>query len=355
MSYRMITRGATAIAALAGLMWAVPAAAQERGTMEFGGFASAASFDNSLSLKSGYGAGGRVGMFLDRRWAVEFEDAEMRATRPDGLRDVNVGVLSGRVVNEPLKVGRLSLLAGLGAGVSTETNFMHSYGLDGLVGGKLAVGGNMSLRLDGVWDVLANNGWKSYRSVRLGVSVYRRPARATITRLQTNTEESVTVQENDSVSAAETHRLRERDAALSELRDSLRNAPAAPLAMTSAATMRTMQAQIHFAFDKSELTDSAKAILDDKVALFRANPEMTVVLAGYTDVTGTDAYNMALGQRRAEAAKAYIVAQGISPSRVVMESKGERAQIPNSGGTAGEAENRRAIFRLLIVPDVVKP
>src|SRR6185437_7455191 len=201
MSYgKRINRG-IALAALAGSMCAVPAAAQERGTMEFGGFASAASFDNSLSLKTAYGAGGRIGMFLDRRWSVEFEDAEMRATRPNGLRDVNVGILSGRIVNEPLKAGRLSLLIGAGAGVSTETNFLHSYGLDGMVGGKLAVGSNMSLRLDGVWDVLANEKWKSYRSVRLGVSVFRRPARPTITRMEAPMAESVVMQQNDSVSA----------------------------------------------------------------------------------------------------------------------------------------------------------
>jgi len=355
MSYgKRINRG-IALAALAGSMCAVPAAAQERGTMEFGGFASAASFDNSLSLKTAYGAGGRIGMFLDRRWSVEFEDAEMRATRPNGLRDVNVGILSGRIVNEPLKAGRLSLLIGAGAGVSTETNFLHSYGLDGMVGGKLAVGSNMSLRLDGVWDVLANEKWKSYRSVRLGVSVFRRPARPTITRMEAPMAESVVMQQNDSVSAVETRRLRERDAALSALRDSLRNARRPMGPTTSAATLQTMQAQIHFAFDKSDLSDEAKAILDDKVALFKANPEMTVELVGFTDVTGTDAYNMQLGERRAEAAKAYIVSHGVSADRVLMESKGERAQVPNTAGAAGEAQNRRAVFRLLIVPAVVKP
>ena len=93
----------------------------------------------------------------------------------------------------------------------------------------------------------------------------------------------------DSVSAGETRRLRERDAALRALRDSLRNAPVARRmrdAVAPTATMATMQAQIHFAFDKSALTDSAKTILDDKVAVFRANPTMTIVMLGYTDVEG---------------------------------------------------------------------
>src|SRR5687767_295122 len=85
----------------AALVWAVPAAAQQRGTMEFGAFGSAASFDNALTLKSAYGGGGRVGMYLSPTWSIEFEDAEMRAKRTLGLKDVNVGILSGRLVASP--------------------------------------------------------------------------------------------------------------------------------------------------------------------------------------------------------------------------------------------------------------
>ena len=353
MSYKTV-----GMAVLAALACAMPVAAQQRGTIEFGGFASAASFDNNLSLKTGYGGGGRIGMYLDPRWSLEFEDAEMRASRPHGLRDVNVGVLSGRIVNVPLTAGPLSLLIGAGGGLSTETNFMHSYGLDGLVGAKLALRDNVALRVDGVWDVLANQNWKSYQSVRLGLTMYRRPSRETVTRIETRTvveaaaPQQIAMIHDDSVSAGETRRLRERDAALRALRDSLRDAPRL-VPTTSGATMETMQAQIHFAFDKAELTDSSRAILDDKVAVFKANPTMTIVMVGYTDVNGTDAYNMALGERRAEAAKSYIVSRGIDGGRVLVESKGKRAQIPNSEGSVGEASNRRAIFRLLMTPDLI--
>ena len=167
----------TITAGVAALVCAMPAAAQSRGTMEFGAFGSSASFDNALSLKTGFGGGGRIGMFLDPRWSLEFENAEMRATRPNGLKDVNVGILSGRAVAVPFKRGALSLLAGAGAGVSTETNFMHSYGLDLLAGAKFALNDRVALRVDGVFDWLANEDWKSYRSVRAGVSLYRHPSR----------------------------------------------------------------------------------------------------------------------------------------------------------------------------------
>lgn len=336
------------IVASATLIWAAPAAAQERGTVEFGAFGSAATFDNNLSLKTGYGGGGRVGIYLNPQLSMEFEDAEMRASRPNGLKDVNVGILSGRLVAAPITAGRISLLVGAGAGVSTETNFLHTYGVDGLVGAKFALTDNAALRVDGVMDWLANESWKTYKSVRVGISLYRRPA----TTIRTVTVASpappaVMVAHEDSVSSSEIRRLRDRDAALAALRDSLRDARM----VSPAAAAETMAATIHFAFDKSEITDSAKTILDEKVALFRANPNMSIVMVGYTDLIGTDAYNMALGTRRAVAAKAYIVAQGIASDRVTIESKGERQPITDAPGISAQAPNRRAIFRLVVAPD----
>jgi hypothetical protein len=191
--------------------------------MEFGAFGSAAQFDEALSLKTGFGGGGRIGMFLDPRWSIEFEDAEMRASRPNGLADVNVGLLSGRLVAIPIKSGSLSILAGAGAGVSTETNFLHSYGVDALVGFKLALSDRAALRVDGVWDWLANEDWKSYRSVRVGLSMFRhpRPEIRTVT-VVTPAPPPVIVQQQDSVSIT---RLRESEAALRALRDSLANNP----------------------------------------------------------------------------------------------------------------------------------
>jgi outer membrane protein OmpA-like peptidoglycan-associated protein len=337
------------IAGMATLICAIPAAAQERGTVEFGAFGSAATFDNSLSLKTGFGGGGRVGIFLTPQLSMEFEDAEMRASRPNGLNNVNVGILSGRLVASPLKMGALSFLIGAGAGVSTETNFMHTYGVDGLVGAKLALSDNAALRVDGVWDWLANQDWKTYKSVRVGLTLYRHPARRFQSVAMVAAPAPASIIYSDSVSAAETRRLRDRDAALTSLRDSLRNAPVrAPVA---AANVATMQATIHFAFDKSVLTDSARVILDQKVELFRANPEMSIMIVGYTDSFGSNAYNDALGEQRANAAKSYIVAHGVDASRVLVESKGERHPVTDASGIDGQAPNRRAVFRLQVAAD----
>jgi hypothetical protein len=167
-------------------------------------------------------------MFLDPRWSIEFEDAEMRASRPNGLKDVNVGILSGRLVAVPIQSGMLSILLGAGAGVSTETNFLHTYGLDALVGAKFALNDRVALRVDGVWDWLANEDWKSYKSLRVGLSMYRNPTPEIRTVTVVTPAPPPVVIRSDSVSADEMRRLRANDAALRALRDSLAaNPPAA--------------------------------------------------------------------------------------------------------------------------------
>ena len=332
--------------AAAALLLATPVAAQQRGTMEFGAFGSAASFDQKLSLDRAFGGGGRIGMYLDPRWAAEFENAEMRATRPNGLRDVNVGILSGRLVLTPVTAGRLSLLLGAGAGVGTETNFLHSYGVDALVGGKLALTQNVALRVDGVYDWLANEKWKSYRSVRVGMSVMRHPRTSTRTEIRQVAGPSSVVYQ-DSVGATEMRRLRDRDTELRFLRDSLRLAPGS----VTPADVATMEARIRFKFNKADLTDSAKRILDEKVTVFRAFPAMSIELVGFADSTGTDAYNMKLGDRRAEAAKKYLVKRGIAKERIITWSRGERQPANTAPNAGAQADNRRAVFRLIIAPE----
>jgi peptidoglycan-associated lipoprotein len=332
--------------AFAALVIAVPAAAQQRGTIEFGAFGSAGRFDKALTLDQGFGAGGRIGAFLTPRTSLEFEKGEMRATRTLGLRDVNVGILSARLTTIFARSGKLSLLIGAGAGASTETNFMHSYGVNALVGMKIAMGDNAALRADLIGDWLANEDWKAYQRLQVGLSLYRNPSHVTrIVKV-----EAPAMMHSDSVSAEEQARLRRAEAAYLALRDSL-NRPRAVAPVTppsSDAALATMEEKIHFDTDKSDLTAEAQRILDEKVKVFIANPDMRIVIEGNADERATDAYNMALGRRRSEAAKAYLVSKGVDPVRVVVTSEGERQ--PTAAGITPEAQalNRRAEFRLLI-------
>jgi peptidoglycan-associated lipoprotein len=117
---------------------------------------------------------------------------------------------------------------------------------------------------------------------------------------------------------------------------------------SSAAALATMQEMIYFQNNKSDLSEKSRATLRDKVTVFRANPAMRIVISGFASKPGTAAYNMALGLRRAEAAKDYLVSQGVDPIRIEIATHGEGQLAVEGPGEVAAAANRRGQFRLLI-------
>ena len=327
---------------VAALVGAVPATAQQRGTLEFGAFGSNTSWDNSLNMNSNWGAGARIGVFVTPRLSAEFEGGGGNASRGLGLANVNVGVLSGRLTFVPFKVGSVSALLGIGAD-HTDTYFFESYGPHALVGAKVRLSDYVALRVDGINSWMSNGGGQQ-RSLHLGLSFYRNPGVNTVTRYVAGPSAP---QRPDSVSAYETRRLRGVAQSYQQLRDSLAQPKYSPPA-SSAEALATMQQMIHFRNDESSLSDSARAILDDKVTVFRANPAMRIVISGFASQPGTWDYNMALGLRRAEAAKEYLVSRGVDPIRIEIATKGKGQLLVEGPGELADAQNRRGQFRLLI-------
>lgn len=101
---------------------------------------------------------------------------------------------------------------------------------------------------------------------------------------------------------------------------------------------------IYFEFDAYVLMDEAKAILDRKVDFLRRYPVVHVTIEGHCDERGTNDYNLALGERRANSAWQYLVNSGIEPSRLNMISYGEERPIALGHDEASWAKNRRAHF-----------
>ncbi len=103
----------------------------------------------------------------------------------------------------------------------------------------------------------------------------------------------------------------------------------------------TLQADTLYDFDKSTLKPEGKATLD-KIAADLKKIKLEVIIAvGNTDSVGTDAYNMALGQRRAQSVKAYLVSKGVDGSRIYTESKGKSNPVASNATAEGRAKNRR--------------
>ena len=347
MSYKFIALGVAALVA------ASPVQAQRRGTLELGAFGGATSYDNRLIVNTGSGAGLRIGAFLDPRWAIEFDGSGMGAGRSNGFADIHVTSLSARLALTPVIIGRWSWIVSAG-GVHTDYGSQSSYGVSGLLGAKFAFSDRVALRVDALADYMPDRK-DTNTGFRAGFSLFRQP----VNHVQTVTVAGpppAVMMHQDSVSATEQRRLRMIDARYIALRDSLSRKPlVVPSLASSTTALATMQQMIHFATDSSILSDSAKATLDSKIAIFTDNPAMRIVIVGNTDERATDAYNLALGARRADAAKAYLVSKGIDPIRIEIASRGESKPIAAGTSTDAQAQNRRAEFRLLVASDYLLP
>ena len=334
---------------------ASPMAAQDRGAIEFGGFLSMNSFDDAFQMDNAIGFGGRIGAYLDRRWAIEFDVNGGNATRPSGLADRSFMAIDSRLAFTPFKIGPIALV--LGGGVShVDANVGgpftdQNYGFHGLVGGKLNMTPTAALRVDYVRYFMDD---AQHGSLRAGLALTRRPMGRTTTNTVVQTTQAPS--RPDSVSAAETRRLRAQEARLVALRDSLARNPVTAMTPSNVAALATMLEMVHFERDQSDLDAVARAILDDKVAIFNANPEMKIVITGYASSPGTDAYNMALGLRRATASKNYLVSKGVAVNRIEIATRGENDLVVEGPSDVANTANRRGQFRLLIAnPYLVTP
>jgi peptidoglycan-associated lipoprotein len=101
---------------------------------------------------------------------------------------------------------------------------------------------------------------------------------------------------------------------------------------------------IFFEFDKSRITDEAKQKLANNAQQLKDAPNAMIMIEGHADERGTNAYNLALGERRANATKDYLVTLGVDGSRISTMSYGEERPFDTGHNEAAWAKNRRAHF-----------
>ena len=110
---------------------------------------------------------------------------------------------------------------------------------------------------------------------------------------------------------------------------------------------------IYYDFNKYDIRDDAAQELDKLVTILSDNPEITIELSSHTDSVASEKYNQWLSQKRAEAAVAYIISQGVNKSRLTAKGYGESRPIaPNTNpdGTdnpEGRQKNRRTELKIL--------
>lgn len=154
--------------------------------------------------------------------------------------------------------------------------------------------------------------------------------------------------------AAELERQRQAAAAEAEaarqraISDSIARVRAAEEEMRRASDMlrATVANVITFDFNKADLRDDAKAMLDTKIPILLANSNVTIRIAGHADERGSSEYNLALGQRRAAMAKRYLVERGVAEGRIETTSFGEERPICTESNEACWSQNRRDEFEI---------
>jgi peptidoglycan-associated lipoprotein len=104
--------------------------------------------------------------------------------------------------------------------------------------------------------------------------------------------------------------------------------------------------KIYFDYDRADLKPEAQATLEKKARLLESNPSYSVTIEGHCDERGTNEYNLALGERRADAAKKYLGSLGISGDRITTISYGEEKPVAAGHNESSWSQNRRDEFKL---------
>jgi peptidoglycan-associated lipoprotein len=113
---------------------------------------------------------------------------------------------------------------------------------------------------------------------------------------------------------------------------------------------------INFDYDRADIRSGDARSLDYKVGVLLANPGVRLRISGHCDERGSDEYNLALGNRRANSSKQYLVSHGIDAGRIETVSFGEERPMEQGHNEASWAKNRRAEFEIIAGGDaLVRP
>ena len=122
-----------------------------------------------------------------------------------------------------------------------------------------------------------------------------------------------------------------------------------------AAARATLEEMVFFDYDMGEIRDDAAAVLREKVNILRASPQVRLRIEGYCDERGSTAYNLALGNRRAEAIRQFLTGFGLSESRFEIVSVGEGRPLVQGSNEDAWARNRRVEFLITAGANAINP
>jgi peptidoglycan-associated lipoprotein len=154
---------------------------------------------------------------------------------------------------------------------------------------------------------------------------------------------------NDSVAAAEATRRAEAERVAAE-----REAEAARQRAMRAARA-TLEEMVFFDYDMSDIRDDAQTALRAKVDILRASPQVQIRVEGHADDRGSTEYNMALGNRRADAIRQFLTGFGLAENRFEIVSFGEGRPLQQGSTESAWARNRRGQFVITAGANAINP
>jgi peptidoglycan-associated lipoprotein len=154
---------------------------------------------------------------------------------------------------------------------------------------------------------------------------------------------------NDSVAAAEAERRAEAERLAAE------RAAEAERQRAVRAARAALEEMVFFDYDMSDLRDDAEATLRAKVDILRASPQVQIRIEGHADERGSTEYNMALGNRRAEVIRQFLVGFGLAENRFEIVSFGEGRPLQQGSAESAWARNRRGQFVITAGANSINP
>jgi peptidoglycan-associated lipoprotein len=354
----MRTNGLWVTSAVAAMLGSGVVQAQSSGNVELGGFAQYTHTDAAWHVKNGIGGGGRLGVFLSPRWELEatagVSSFDNQAPRPAGSSSNQT--FTGQInYNIPFGLGGRTHQLLLEAGAGDQRFASHNDFTVPLGGGlRFMLSDLLALRFDGIVQYVANPTASGFGfPASIGVT----PAAARSTNVEVRAGLSFLFGNRKApppppappIASAPPPR---REPPPPPTR--VAPPPPQPNRDSIAAADRArdaLRATVYFDFDRSELRQDQRGVLDAKLPVLRANPSIRIRIEGNADERGSDEYNLALGQRRADVAKRYLVEHGIDAGRIDITSNGEEKPVCQEHDESCWSRNRRDEF-VIVLGDV---
>lgn len=357
-------------AILALLVLAAPLRAQQPGTVELGTFGRFSRLDPRGEFENALSLSGRLGVFILPQVALE---ADISRSRIKDSQDVesNFTPFHARLLYNRSISERTDLLVGAGYAQydygRTLQRPADEYGVGGLLGMRLWLGDRAAFRVDGTVDFMPAH-WANNRGVAVrrpdGTAVATFKSRAHLglqaglslmwNMLQRREESPIPVPAPAEPPQPEQPAAPEPSVRAAEPAPEPEPEPADRTAEETARAMAIIEEVVYFDFDRSEIRADAAAVLMRKAEVLRANPNAVVRIEGHTDERGSTEYNLALGQRRADAVKERLVSLGVSAAQLETVSLGESQPVDRASTEEAWARNRRAEFRIIRGGEVLR-